>query len=185
MRKVALILTILCIVNSSYSQPLSQGSFTVGGDLNTFYPTIWKDVSWAIGPVELEINRANTHTDSQWRGSLISKFRFHITNWGHGSNFIDADIRHGKNPFIAGYKDISLNNSSGSIIIWLRGGGTTYSYRSFNANVETPVIYDGTSNSLPYTDPSGSAHNSTTKINEQLNQNGKTLNDDLYVNGKH
>lgn len=58
----------------------AQTSFIVGGDIDKFYPVVFADLNWNNSrPTELEIGRSDVHTDGDWRGSLISTFRFHTT----------------------------------------------------------------------------------------------------------
>jgi len=114
--------------NSVRTKPTTE-SFTVGGDINTFYPVIFTDAAWGDGPMELEISRSSVHTDASWRGSLQAKFRSHGTQWGHGADFINAEIYYGTQQFIARYE---YNQYSTEFIVWLRGGSTTYTTRSNN-----------------------------------------------------
>jgi len=102
-------------------------TFKVGGDFEKFYPVVFSDDGWGEGALELEIFRPNVHTDSKWRGALLSKFAFHSSNWGHGVEFKYAEIHQSKNQFIASYQN---HFHSPKLIIWLRGGGTSYHWRS-------------------------------------------------------
>lgn len=154
MRKLIMLLCYLTTAMDVCAQ--SSGSIKVQGDLNKYYPVTWLDGGWGNNvATELSIGRSEVHTDSSWRGSVIAKFRYHTFDWGNGANFIDADIRQGYDglgsnqpPFIAGWMDVTGGNGSSDIVIWLRGGGTTYYY---NANYAVnPVVYDGVQNPLPY-----------------------------------
>lgn len=70
------------------------GSFTVAGNLNTYYPVAFTDNGWTYNEATiLEIGRSNAHGNSLWNGSLISTFKFHVIKWGHGSIFVDANIK--------------------------------------------------------------------------------------------
>ena len=107
---------------------VEKKSFKVAGDLDKFYPIVFQQdryTDWGESPVELEIFRADLHTDSYRRGSLMSRFTIHTSFWGHGSDFIDAEI-HQSGNFIAGYANFYYGTQS---VIWLRGGGTTYYWR--------------------------------------------------------
>lgn len=164
------------------------GSIFVDGDVDKFYPVTFYDGARSSNiATELEIGRTNVHTDSLWRGSIISKFRFHVTGWGNGSSFIDADIRQANpsNPtiklFIGGWRDATVANSTGRIIIWMRGGGTTYYYNA-NAAV-TPMVYDGVENALPYQEPGGPAHSFKTAIDGYVNVQGMSTSSAAYFNG--
>lgn len=112
--------------NSIRSRPFVQ-SFKVDGDASTYYPVVFVDDCWADGTLELEINRPSTHTDSQWRGSLMSTIRSHSSAWGHGSSFCRAEIYADKKQFIGGYQN---STQQPKLIVWLLGGGTTYYWRS-------------------------------------------------------
>ncbi|GAB4192906.1 MAG: hypothetical protein Fur006_37590 [Coleofasciculaceae cyanobacterium] len=112
--------------SSIYSKP-KLFSFKVEGDFNKFYPVVFFDDNWGDGPTELEINRPDVHTDSQWRGALNSRFIFHSSSWGHGADFCKAEIYYSQIQFIADYQNYFYNPR---FIVWLRGGGTTYYWRS-------------------------------------------------------
>jgi hypothetical protein len=106
------------------------------------------------------------HLNSSWKGSLISKFTFHLTRGGHGSSFIDVEIMQSRDYFIAGWEDGSINNGSNLLIIWLKGGGTTY-FLNANATIYYQ-IYDGIQFSLPYQEENGQAHSFKTNIDEYV-----------------
>ncbi len=107
------------------SKPFVQ-NFKVAGDNDKFYPVVFVDEGWADGALTLEISRPNTHTDSEWRGSLVSVITCHSSAWGHGSEFCRAEIYSSKD-FIGGYQNSS---QQAKLVVWLRGGGTTYFWRS-------------------------------------------------------
>jgi hypothetical protein len=102
-------------------------SFKVDGDFDKFYPIVFGDHAWHDGALELEICRSQVHIDSEWRGALISKFICHSTNWGHGADFTRAEIHQSQKVFVASYRNIFR---TAKLIVWLRGGGTTYYWRS-------------------------------------------------------
>ncbi|MFB2772430.1 polymer-forming cytoskeletal protein [Pelatocladus sp. BLCC-F211] len=108
---------------------LTLSSFKVAGDASTYYPVVFQDNAWGNGTMILEISRPNTHTDSAWRGSLISTFTCHSSRWGHGSDFTSAEIHQDPKTgyFIASYANVYY---SPNFIVWLKGGGTTYYWRS-------------------------------------------------------
>ncbi len=121
------------------------GSFLVGGDPNLFYPVTFIDRGWPDNvPTELTIGRSNVHTDATWRGSVLGVFNFHVTNWGNGSQFIDAKIAQyaalDPKPFIGGWKDATSNNSSSTIIIWLRGSTTYFYHSNYDNLMPTPYV---------------------------------------------
>lgn len=185
--KELLLITSLCLLSFlGLTQSITIQSFTVGGDFDKFYPVVFSDNSWSHGATDLEISRSSVHTNASWRGSLISKFRFHTTRWGNGSSFIDADIKTYSRVepyFIADWRDATGLNSSLDVIIWLRGGATTYYYRSSNSNISAPRIYDGTQLSLPFQEQNGPSHTYVTTVNPRVNQYGKTFSHQAYFTG--
>lgn len=162
------------------------GAFWVKGDTSKFYPVTFADGAWTANiATELEIGRSSVHNDNPWRGSIIAKFRYHVTAWGNGSNFIDADVRQYSpvatlNKMIAGWRDASGTNSTGRIIIWMRGS-TSYNYRSNYA--VSPVIYDGEQQPLPYQEVGGPAHSFKTAVDSSVNVYGSTYNSSAYFIG--
>jgi hypothetical protein len=101
-------------------------TFKVEGDVNKYYPIVFRDDGWDDGPMILEITRPNVHTDKDWFGSLSSKFTCHSTRYGHGADFIRAEIYCNVQQFIAGYKNIDRDRK---LVVWLRGQ-TTYQWRA-------------------------------------------------------
>jgi hypothetical protein len=165
------------------------GSITVGGDFNKFYPTVWKDEGWNNHLAsELEIGRSITHSNSEWRGAVIANFKYHTSNWGNGANFIDADIKQVNNgyqgsniDFIAGWVDVSSSNDSRSIVVWLRGGGTSYFFKSLFA--AEPKIYDGIANQLPFQVVNGPTYSYKTVKDENVNSGGLSKTGTGFFNG--
>ena len=181
-----LLFGILLMTFAHTAQAQISGTFSVGGDLTKWYPVTFNDsTGWFNNDAtELEIGRSEYLRDGSGRGSVISKFRFHSSNWGNGSNFIDADIRQapGTNVvFIAGWRDASVTNATRRIIIWLRGGNTTYSYKSNYA--VNPVIYDGVQNALPYVESGGPSHSYKTQVDPYVNKYGMSYDNAAYFNG--
>ncbi|WDF60803.1 tail fiber protein [Flavobacterium sp. KACC 22758] len=179
------IFIILLYLFTKYSFAQVSSSINVGGDIDKFYPVTFLDGGWNNDKAtNLTLSRHSIHLDSQWRGSLVATFNYHITAWGHGSNFIDADIKpsRGSIPnFIAGWRDATETGSCHCIIIWLRGGGTTYYYSSnFAVN---PTVYDGVKNPLPYNEDNGPAHNYKTTVEEYATTTGTYQNRNAYFNG--
>nr|WP_315247363.1 tail fiber protein [uncultured Flavobacterium sp.] len=152
-----------------------SGSFTVQGDIDKFYPVSFLDGGWDNNaPTKLILGRSEVHYNSTWRGSLMAEFTYHVSNWGNGSNFIDSNIKPSYagtyTTFIAGWRDSTLGGSCKCIIIWLRGGGTTYYYQS-NYTVN-PTIYDGVQNSLPYNELNGPSHSYKTTPDQYATTTG-------------
>jgi hypothetical protein len=132
------------------------GSFVINGSISNYYPVIFTDHAWDNNvATEMTLGRSNVHDDATWRGAIIAKFRFHTTQWGHGANFFDADVREnttaglvGITNFVGGWMDATQNNGSYQMVVWLRGGTTTYYYTSNYAI--NPAVYDGVQNALPF-----------------------------------
>jgi hypothetical protein len=185
-----LVAFLLCIAGSKTNAQV-KGGFTVYGTIDKFYPVVFTDSAWDRSETsEIQIGRSGVHTDSSWRGSLIATFRYHTTNWGNGSQFIDANIRQynslGASPydkFVAGWRDATGANGIKCIIIWLRGN-TSYSYSSrLNDKV---FVYDGTaSRPLPYQEqgPGAPAHSFKTAVDPYVNSAGATYSSNTYSLG--
>jgi hypothetical protein len=175
------ILVIVVLSAKTYGQVSS--SFVVNGDIDKYYPVTFYDGGWNNNvATELKIGRSSVHTDYNWKGSLMASFRYHVTNWGNGSNFIDPFIAPSNvglfTTFIAGWRDSSPNGSCSCIIIWLRGGSTTYYYQSNYA--VNQVVYDGIQNPLPYNEINGPAHTFKTAIDEYATSSGIYQNRNTY-----
>ena len=184
MKKIVKLLLLQLLFTPPLLAQTPSTSLTVGGDFDKFYPVVWQDANWnLVKPTILEIGRSDVHENSLWRGSLMCRFEFHTTNWGHGANFIDASIKSSYNNFIAGWKDASIQGSP-YVIIWLRGGGTTYHYSSPNASIPAPVVYDGTNGRIAYQEQNGPLHTYKTAVDSYVNSNGTTDDGDFRVNGR-
>ncbi|RZJ79855.1 MAG: hypothetical protein EOO20_26490, partial [Chryseobacterium sp.] len=135
----------------------------------------------------MEIGRSAIHQDNDWRGSLMSRFRFHNTSWGNGARVAVTEIRQTNNgyqnnvPFIAGYHDASGFNSGFDFVVWLKGGGTTY-YLNTGVN-QSPRIYDGVQNMLPYQEVNGVAHTFKTALDPYVNSSGTSDEGTIYALG--
>lgn len=168
----------------------TTGTITVMGDIDKFYVVTFKDGGWSSNvATELELGRSNVSRDTAWRGSLIAKVRYHVTNWGNGSEFIDVDTREANSHFpsnanfIAGWTDATGDNGSFNIVLWLRGN-TTYSYKSNFA--VSPVVYDGSSaqNPLSYTPgTNGTVFSVRSAIDPYVNTYGMSYGNTAYFNG--
>jgi hypothetical protein len=157
-------------------------SFVVQGDADKYYPVVFWDQQWGNNKAtEFDIGRSNVHTDANWRGSMIARFRYHVTNYGHGSNFIDANIREAYNSFIAGWTDATALNGNAVIIIWLKGGSNTF-YVNAQATV-SPTVYDGVQNALPYQETNGPARTYKTAVDPYVNSYGESAGNTAYYNG--
>lgn len=164
------------------------GSFVVKGDLDKYYPVAFTDGGWVYNiPTELTIGRSDVHTDGGWRGAFMAKFRYHVTNWGHGAAFIDANLNQNANAdaviksFVAGWVDVTANNAYRQIVVWLRGGSTTYYYSgNYGAN---PVVYDGVQNALPWQPMNFYTLNYKTAPDNYVTINGVSVSGDFLSQG--
>lgn len=159
-------------------------TITVNGDADKFYPVTFKDEAWwdKTSGTDLEIGRPDVHENSSQRGSMLAKFSFHVSNWGHGVKFINADVHQSNfgshHYFIAGWVDASEGNPDRNIVIWLRGGGTTY-YLKSNYTLAAMGIYDVS----PYVSPNGATYGHKTQIDAYVNSNGSSNTGSLYLFG--
>lgn len=186
MRTSLLVALVICFFNVSAQH---TGTVKVEGDWDKFYPTEWKDNGWPYNLTShLEIGRSNVHLNSDWRGTMMAKFDFRTYQWGNAGHFINAEIVQHHNvhttsnvDFIAGWRDATLSNGSGVIIIWLRGGGTTYHYNS--RYPPAPRIFDGVANILPYQEVNGPAYTYKTSKDAYVNSNGLSNEGSIYYGG--
>lgn len=181
--KLKILLFVLCasfMTTDAFSQ--TSGSITVHGDFDKYYPVTWKDGNW-LGhrQTNLQVGRADVHTNSSWRGSFVSSFSYHVNNYGHQAKFINASIASFNANFIGGWRDATDNNTSFRIIIWLKGGGTTYYYNA-DADV-SPLVYDNVQNPLPYNEDGGPSHTFKTMIDPYVNISGESFPSVAYFNG--
>ncbi len=186
MKKIFFLGCILCAI--SFQQLFAQvtGSFQVKGDEHTYYPVSFTDGAYNSNiATVLQLGRPYVHQDSTWRGSFIAQFRYHCNDWGNGADFIDADLRQHENGpvvitnFIGGWQDVTYTNSTACIVIWLRGGTTTYYYSSNYA--VNPVIYDGVQNALPYQIVNGGTLTSKTVADKYVDSIGANVGDPVYA----
>jgi hypothetical protein len=194
MKRTGILISLFLLAFVAQSQV--TGSFTVNGNINTYYMVSFNDPGFSLNAAtDLTIGRSNISQDASWRGAIIAKFRYHVTNWGHGANFINAEIA--ENPggviptFVGGWQDVTIWSGADSIVIWLRGGGTTYYYSS--PNTVSPVVYDGTTSAganhssfTTYTYPTASGNITlSTKATPDtyVNQNGTSLTGSIYSTG--
>lgn len=154
------------------------GSFTIGGDQNTYYPVIFSDNGWNNNESTiLELGRSSAHGDVSWNGSLMATFKFHVTRWGHGSGFVDADIKQHhpyEKKFIGGWQDITGTNNYLYLIIWLRGAATYH----FHSNYPQTPIYTSASLTVE-----GVSYPPKTQIDNYVNANGTSLARNIWVTG--
>ena len=183
-RSILLISILLLLINLTVKGQSTPASFTVSGDLDKYYPVIFKDINWeGHKPTVLEIGRSYVHENSDWRGSLMMKITYHITHWGNGSHFINVELKSLRNLFIAGWRDITSGNPEYAILVWMKGGGTTYHYISNSVSMPAPVVYDGTDGRIAYQELNGPLHTYKTSIDAYVNTNGMNYDGDFSING--
>jgi len=165
------------------------GSFTVQGTTGSYYPVTFVDGGWNSNVATvMTLGRSGVHDNSTWRGSLIARFTFHVSNDGNGAYFVDADLRQAEthpvtiNNFVGGWTDVSVTNTSDAIVVWLMGGGTTYYYTA-NYTI-SPTVYDGVANALPYAVAGTSTTlGAKTTPDGYVNNTGITTNGSLFALG--
>lgn len=182
-KKIALIINLALFPQLLFAQTATD--IHVGGDLDKFYPVVFSDSNWdANYETTIHIGRSDAHRDAFWRGSLMSTFKYHTTSYGHGSNFISADIRSSVS-FIAGWVDATAEGGK-QIVIWLKGSTT---YRLNAEQTIVYVIYDGVQNPLPYIQPGGIVRNYLSQpqpyaiTDTKYVNNNMNITSDLYVDG--
>lgn len=186
------LLTVLILFSVSFNATSQvTGNITVNGSTSTYYPVTFVDGAYLTGTrTVLKIGRPNVHTDGSWRGSFLAEFEFHTYNWGNGGSFISANIIRG-NPsntpvisdFVGGWRDASVNNGEKKIIIWLRGGGTSYMYES--NYVVSPVVYDNSTSTtmLPFQETGGATYDVKATADAYVNTSGISFPSHAYFNG--
>jgi hypothetical protein len=181
-KKFFSILLLLITATVLSAQLPYSGSFTLGGNANTFYPVRFDDGGFNNNEATvLNIGRSSVHENGSWHGSMIAQFKYHTTNWGNGSYFIDADIKQYGSivdidtvRFIAGWTDATKTNGLKRIIIWLRGQTTYYYYCNYPPN---PYFTNG---SLTVdTD----TYSPKTQVDSYVNSCGPTFPKDVMANG--
>ncbi len=189
MKSFKKLVTVFCFAALAVNlKAQSTGTFQVKGSFNNFYPVVFKDARWYDKEVStLELIRFDTHTDEQWRGSLSAAFTFHSIGNGHASHFIDVNLFQYKHDgevmaFIAGWEELSTANSDRQIVIWMRGGTTTYHFRS--NGTQQPKVYDGVQNPVSFQNPGGSTYTYKTSVDPEVNSKGTNLQRNLYTLGE-
>lgn len=160
-------------------------TFRVEGDLDKYYPVTFLDGGFfdKNRMTEIQLSRY-VHDNSSWRGPLSANFQFRANAWGGGAEFISANINQGYagltvNPFIAGWKDASRTNGLLRIVVWLRGGGTTYHYKSnyaISPEVHDVPLADGSY----YKEEGGPSHSFKTSLDPYVNSNGLSVNQSAF-----
>ncbi len=186
LNKIIILLIVILLSYSNFSYSQISGSFNVGGDIDKFYPVTFFDGAWSNNvPTNLKLGRSDIHLNTNSRGTLMADFNYHVTNFGYGSYFIDADIKPALNGsydnFVAGWRDVSSKGGCRCIVIWLRGGQSTYYYQSTYA--VNPTIYDGIQNALPFNEASGISHSFKDTIDNYAITTGTYQSQNAYYMG--
>lgn len=134
---------------------IHQGSFTVYGNQNTFYPVVFDpiDINW---DTTLEISRF-VHTDSTWLGTVRLKIHYGVSSWGGFPAFLKPIYCYSnRNTRVA---NISFSYSSDHLVVWLEGNasGVTYNYKG--NNIALRGVYLG-----GFTDAQGANFPATTNL---------------------
>ena len=175
-RRIGVIAFLALLSPMAFAQ--TTADIQVGGDLDKFYPVTFSDANWFEHyETVVHIGRSDVHMNSSWRGSLISSFKYHTTIYGHGSNFISADIRSSQ-LFIAGWVD-ATSQGGREIVVWLKGGGTTY--RVHSEQTVTYAVYDGVQNPLPYVQQGGTTRNYLTQPEPYAISDIKYVNNNMNI----
>jgi len=113
-----ILVALQCVMTICAGAQVS-GQFIVYGDINTYYAVSFTDGGWDNNiATEMTSGRSNVHTDATWRGSVIAKVSFHVTNWGHVFNLISVDMSESTGDpalvknFIGGWVDGTIQNGS-------------------------------------------------------------------------
>ena len=102
-------------------------SFTVGGDLDKFYPALFSVGNGHHGSSDLEIAQSNVHQNGSGHGAFYARFGLNITGWGHIPQMMTLrEYSKTGQTYISKIAD--TDHATGEIGIWLRGS-TTYYYR--------------------------------------------------------
>ena len=128
--------------DSSEFKKLKWRSFTVPGDINTFWPVLFQ-VSAAGNHAEemIEIANTNVHDPSSGFGAFYIKFGANVTGWGHLNQMFNiySYTRGGSNTYISKIRDV--DHATNRIGVWLRGG-SSYVYRTDHDVSPTVVTTD-------------------------------------------
>lgn len=175
---------VILLISLYFSQTLlAQSSYTitVGGTVDKYYPVVFNDLGWYDNiPTVVQIGRSNINDGSPWWGSIIATFKFHCTAWGHGSNFVDADIHQtfttqANYALVGGWEDPTYINGYHEMIIWLRGNTTYYCHSNY---ADAPAVYLS-----GYTDHNSNLHPVKAKPEDYVNTQGLTIQENAYFNG--
>ncbi|SLN40978.1 hypothetical protein [Pseudooctadecabacter jejudonensis] len=120
---------------SHQAMSLTPQTFTVGGDIDAFYPVVFEDLDWMNSAFKFQIMRPYTHIDSDWHGTLMAEVSCHSSNYGHGSEFARIRVAQAGRIFLAGFANYHRRPYH---VAWLRGA-TTYKWRSQGPGLLSPL----------------------------------------------
>ncbi|MBF0364125.1 MAG: hypothetical protein HQK50_01055 [Oligoflexia bacterium] len=138
----------------------------IEGDGNLYYP-VWFPENmqcWSEGETRLQIAKASVHADGDWSGSTVARFSYHSSWWGNGSGYLEAAFESAirtKAPYLA---DFELPLYPAGLVVWLKGGGETYTYKS---NCTVNAVVDLEKPLVLYNDP---AHPEYTIVKDRIGQ---------------
>ena len=129
-----------------------EGSFTINGDANTYYPVYW----WGGDQtqiMDIEIYRSyNATAPSTWntathKGGLNMRLSANFGGWGGASyDSLVTDFRQTYSNMVS---EIGWFGNNRGFCIWLRGGGAIYHYKIKGPRNNAPTV------ALSAVDPGG------------------------------
>jgi hypothetical protein len=113
-----------------------------------FYPVAFtiSQTTHDAGSYEINIWRSNVHLDATYRGAVGLEVRGHLFNWGNDADYLNWTYTNRMNStfthFVADVQNATFNMA---VVIWLRGGGTTYKFSgrgvsSIDSSVTSPKV---------------------------------------------
>ncbi|BAY20787.1 hypothetical protein NIES2100_05310 [Calothrix sp. NIES-2100] len=155
-------------------------SFTVGGNVNTFYPVQIKLIqpSNLTGSGKCQIYRSSLQTPITNAGTFNLEFRFQPYNYGNQVSIID-EIKYEYSlgtytNAVGDIRDGTTTSSGNDCIVWLRGN-LNYNLKSLDAGQHWEIV-NSNPNGTSISDSSGFTHNPTTVQTDLiLNANWRTL----------
>jgi hypothetical protein len=123
------------------SLAFEESTFTVGGNLTTFYPIVFMlptiamrslndGTGYVPGPFNLTVFRG-VHMDANSRGGMMINIEGHPNYWGYNYPYLSWKF---ENVIYSGYAytyfvgNVDLAQQNPAVILYLRGGGTSYKY---------------------------------------------------------
>ena len=154
--------------DSSHFRKAKWKSFTVPGNVNTFWPVLFPvNAAGNYAEEMLELAQPNVHAAGSAYGAFYLKLGANITGWGNLSQIwrVYAYTKGGSNAYISKIRDV--DHATSRIGIWLRGN-TTYYYRSDSDITPTVVTTDGYYSYNHSNNSYDIIVNSTTTVDDQI-----------------